>query len=172
MSGFIVKPFVREDIIDAVQDWLPMSPKKDINRESENSTEQALLDASSNQKIKKSDDVASFEVGKIESLIQELGVAVTRTLVSKFLAESSDRWDGLQKAMATDDVDVTSRETHTLGSSCLTFGLLAAGQRFRHLEAQVTAGKLISPADLAAVEGPLAEGIWQLEAALQKKESS
>ena len=30
MSGFIVKPFVREDIIDAVQDWLPMSPKKDI----------------------------------------------------------------------------------------------------------------------------------------------
>ena len=172
MDRFIVKPFVREDIIDAVQDWLPMSPKKDINRVPEDSSEQAFLDASSDQKNNELDGVLSFEAGKIESLIQELGVAVTKTLVSKFLAESSDRWDGLQKAMATDDVDVTSRETHTLGSSCLTFGLLAAGQRFRYLEAQVTAGKLISPADLAAVEGPLAEGIWQLEAALQKKESS
>lgn len=107
-----------------------------------------------------------FSPVKIEGLLTDVGADVTRTLVRKFLAESAERWDRLRSAIESQDLDLIGREAHTLGSSCFTFGIVAAGRRFRGIEASAEEGKTITEDELQAVSGPLAAGIQELEAFL------
>jgi HPt (histidine-containing phosphotransfer) domain-containing protein len=111
--------------------------------------------------------VPAFKPEKIEALIKDVGLAVTQTLVSKFLSESARRWDELQAAINSSENSIISREAHTLGSSCLTFGVESAGLLFRQIEAKSMAEEVVSLRDLESIERPLGEGIEQLESCLK-----
>jgi HPt (histidine-containing phosphotransfer) domain-containing protein len=93
---------------------------------------------------------------------RDVGANVVEALVSKFLSESSARWDVLQAALSLDDLPIISREAHTLGSSCFTFGLQSAGSQFRRLEAEANAGAIVA-LDIESLAADLGEGITELE---------
>ena len=108
-----------------------------------------------------------FEPQKVEALVKDLGLEVVRKLVKKFLTESAERWNALEKGVAAEETATISRESHTLGSSCVTFGIVGAGQHFRQIEAQINAGETITMSALGAIEQPLVIGIQNLEARLR-----
>ena len=171
MSNFMIKPLIRDAVLGELREWLPHETSDSSNslqsgRVSEESSvtesgqaPEILPDAQAEQ--------ALFEPLKVDALIKELGLEVVTTLVKKFLTESAERWDALQKGVAAEELETISRESHTLGSSCLTFGIVGAGQRFRQIEAQVKAGETIAMSALRAIEQPLVVGIQKLEARLR-----
>ena len=171
MSNFMVKPLIRDAVLGELREWLPHETSDSSNslqsgRVSEESSvtesgqaPEILPDAQAEQ--------ALFEPLKVDALIKELGLEVVTTLVKKFLTESAERWDALKRGVAAEELETISRESHTLGSSCLTFGIVGAGQRFRQIEAQVKAGETIAMSALRAIEQPLVVGIQKLEARLR-----
>ena len=104
-----------------------------------------------------------FDREPIDRLKQEVGAEVVQTLVDKFLKESALRWESLSAALSQGDKDAIVREAHTLGSACLTFGVTAAGQQFRHCEAAAINDELPGEDVLAAIAPELADGIGQLQ---------
>ena len=153
MDGLIVKPVSRVELMKELTNWLP-SEQVSSASEGENTTME-------------NDAGAAFDMQKLDLLVQDLGRDVTRTLVDKFLAESARRWEGLRSAITAGDVDCSLREAHTLGSACLTFGLVGAGNSFRAIEATAKAGELPELSDVDQIAPTLTEGISALEAALR-----
>ena len=171
MNNFMAKPLVRDEVISELRDWL------DLSTAAPSKTEANLLSSVSQQSRDNEQETANpvggnsvassdavFDPSKVEGLLNDVGETVTRTLIDKFLSESSARWERLREAIEAADTEVVLREAHTLGSSCFTFGIVHAGQRFRAIEAAASAGNAGSPEDLQAIAGPLAEGIGSLQA--------
>jgi len=69
-------------------------------------------------------------------------------------------------AIDSADMPIIAREAHTLGSSCFTFGITAAGRRFRRIEADAEAKRTVTLEQLQSIQVPLASGIQQMEAML------
>ena len=82
------------------------------------------------------------------------------------MQESSERWEALRVAIAGQDKDAVVRESHTLGSACLTFGLLSSGGAFRRIEASALSGDLPLESDLSSITQDLGQGIVALRAHL------
>jgi len=160
MVHYMVKPLIREEVLHDLRAWLLVGQSKntvytpDTNAEPINK-DTAVTDEHS--------DILTFKSEKIETLVKDVGLTVTQTLVSKFLSESAQRWDALQTAINGSDNATITREAHTLGSSCLTFGVENAGRLFRQIEAKSIAGETIALGELADIERPLSAGIQQLE---------
>lgn len=171
MSNFMVKPLIRDVVLRELREWLPHEASDSANSlqsaqlseelsETENAQAPTILpDAQA--------ELILFEPQKVEALVKDLGLEVVRKLVKKFLTESAERWNALEKGVATEETATISRESHTLGSSCLTFGIVGAGQHFRQIEAQINAGETITMSALGAIEQPLVIGIQNLEARLR-----
>lgn len=160
MSNFMCKPLVRDELIAELQDWLESSPL-------EEQTPVTVSGAVSGQKDTGGDmvqpGVDRFNAGRVERLVSEVGSDVAKTLVDKFLAESAERWERLRTAMVDGAADVVMREAHTLGSSCFTFGIDAAGQKLRDIEAEAERGNAGHEADLKPVAELLGSGISLLQ---------
>ena len=171
MSNFMVKPLIRDVVLRELREWLPHEASDSAKSlqsaqliEELSVTENAqaptiLPDAQA--------ELILFEPQKVEALVKDLGLEVVRKLVKKFLTESAERWNALEKGVAAEETATISRESHTLGSSCLTFGIVGAGQHFRQIEAQINAGETITMSALGAIEQPLVIGIQNLEARLR-----
>lgn len=164
MVHYLVKPLIRDSILHELQAWLPVRQSEAADNVSESARKRAM---DSPAEADESGDALAFKAVKIKTLMNDVGLPVTQTLVDKFLTESAQRWDVLQTAITTADPAVINREAHTLGSSCLTFGVETAGLLFRQIEARSMAGETIALRELADIERPLSLGIQQLEAYLK-----
>ena len=164
MAHYLVKPLIRDEVLSQLQSWLPVTQHTTVV-----GTQRALggQEDTKPPALDRRSDVPAFKPEKIEALIKDVGLAVTQTLVSKFLSESAQRWDELQAAINSSENSIISREAHTLGSSCLTFGVESAGLLFRQIEAKSMAEEVVSLRDLESIERPLGEGIEQLESCLK-----
>lgn len=163
IAHYLVKPLIRDELPGQLQNWLPSAQRAAVAV-----TPQAM-DEHADRQSSAADmgtDVPTFKPEKVESLIKDVGLAVTQTLVNKFLSESAQRWDELQAAINNSANSVISRQAHTLGSSCLTFGVESAGLLFRQIEAKAMGGETVSLQELAVIESPLGVGIEQLQACL------
>jgi len=171
MSNFMVKPLIRDAVLGELREWLPHETSDSSNSLQSGRVSEELSVTESGQAPEILPDAqaeqALFEPLKVDALIKELGLEVVTTLVKKFLTESAERWNALERGVAAEELATISRESHTLGSSCLTFGIVGAGQRFRQIEAQVKAGETIALSALGAIEQPLVVGIQKLEARLR-----
>ena len=116
-----------------------------------------------------SESVVVFDREPIDRLIKEVGVGVLQTLVDKFLRESAERWEALRQAMVAADRDTIVRESHTLGSACLTFGIAAAGGCFRQCEASAIENNLPDDSTLQPIATLLGEGIGELQQFLSEQ---
>ena len=163
IAHYLVKPLIRDELAGQLQSWLPVAQRATVAVVPRALDEQA--DSQSSAAAVRT-DVPAFKSEKVESLIKDVGLEVTQTLVNKFLGESAQRWDELQAAINSAENTIISRQAHTLGSSCLTFGVESAGLLFRQIEAKAMAGDAVSLQELAAIESPLGAGIEQLQTCL------
>ncbi len=179
MNNFMAKPLVRDEVVNELQDWLEVDRIERGQAVNDAAAHRAEVVPADDKNVRDTgeepmDSIRSathqgdseFSAAKIEGLLADVGADITRTLVRKFLSESAERWERLRTAIESGDAEVIGREAHTLGSSCFTFGVMAAGNRFRGIEAAIEGGRAVDHAELQAVAGPLASGIRQLEAAL------
>lgn len=194
MNSFLPKPIVRSELIGELQDWLRIER---LETEPENVTVNAktLLEASGQgsdvhnaessatshsasasedrgEDMATTESASQFDAEKIHALVKEVGVDVTETLVRKFLEESAGRWEQLTQAMTADENPAVIRESHTLGSACLTFGIDAAGQKFREIERDAQDQKPVPVSLLQPIGGLLGDGIRQLETYLAELKAS
>ena len=171
MSNFMVKPLIRDVVLRELREWLPHEASDSANSlQSAQLSEELSVTENAQAPTILPDAQAElilFEPQKVEALVKDLGLEVVRKLVKKFLTESAERWNALEKGVAAEETATISRESHTLGSSCLTFGIVGAGQHFRQIEAQINAGETITMSALGAIEQPLVIGIQNLEARLR-----
>ena len=167
MNNFMAKPLVRDEVVSELQDWLDIEriQKQGAKQDASNSSnaDQGDLERA---EMTQADHDEEFTPAKIEGLLSDVGSQVTRTLVQKFLTESADRWEKLRVAIDSADMPIIAREAHTLGSSCFTFGITAAGRRFRRIEADAEAKRTVTLEQLQSIQVPLASGIQQMEAML------
>jgi len=171
MSNFMVKPLIRDAVLGELREWLPHEASDSAKSlQSTQLSEELSVTENAQAPTILPDAQAElilFEPQKVEALVKDLGLEVVRKLVKKFLTESAERWNALEKGVAAEETATISRESHTLGSSCLTFGIVGAGQHFRQIEAQINAGETITMSALGAIEQPLVIGIQNLEARLR-----
>ena len=171
MSNFMVKPLIRDVVLRELREWLPHEASDSAKSlQSAQLSEELSVTENAQAPTILSDAQAElilFEPQKVEALVKDLGLEVVRKLVKKFLTESAECWNALEKGVAAEETATISRESHTLGSSCLTFGIVGAGQHFRQIEAQINAGETITMSALGAIEQPLVIGIQNLEARLR-----
>ena len=171
MSNFMVKPLIRDVVLRELREWLPHEASDSAKSlQSAQLSEELSVTENAQAPTILPDAQAElilFEPQKVEALVKDLGLEVVRKLVKKFLTESAERWNALEKGVAAEETATISRESHTLGSSCLTFGIVGAGQHFRQIEAQINAGETITMSALGAIEQPLVIGIQNLEARLR-----
>lgn len=150
MQGVIEKPILRDKLSNQLGSWLTVLRS--------DSAQQGASVSLAEEAAREPVFVASI----LERMQRDVGANVVEALVSKFLSESSARWDALQAALSLDDLPIISREAHTLGSSCFTFGLQSAGNKFRRLEAEADAGAIVT-LDIDSLAADLGEGITELE---------
>ena len=112
--------------------------------------------------------VENFDTRVFTTLAHEIGVDVTGTLVNKFLIESAGRWENLHNAVAAADTPFIAREAHTLGSACLSLGLMSAGMAFRHIEAEVRGGRPLVIDKVDNIAADLNLGLQRLEQTLNE----
>lgn len=152
MVGFIAKPAARSELAKYLAPWL--SGGAVVN------ADDVEDDKAMNQMVEE------FDAKVFTTLAQQVGVDVAGKLVDKFLAESARRWENLRGAISATDTPLVSREAHTLGSACLSFGLMSAGNAFRKIEADSIAGRTIALGQLDAIAPDLTVGIQRLEQTL------
>jgi signal transduction histidine kinase/CheY-like chemotaxis protein/HPt (histidine-containing phosphotransfer) domain-containing protein len=150
MQGFIEKPMLRDKLLHQLGSWLTAPGSQGAQQ----GTSVSLAEEATREPV--------FVASILERMQRDVGANVVEALVSKFLSESSARWDVLQAALSLDDLPIISREAHTLGSSCFTFGLQSAGNQFRRLEAEANAGAIVA-LDIESLAADLGEGITELE---------
>ncbi len=194
MNSFLPKPIVRSELIGELQDWLRIErletepetltdnaktlletsgPGSDVhNAESVVTSHSASASNERGEDMATSESAPQFDAAKIHALVKEVGVDVTETLVRKFLEESAGRWEQLTQAMTADENQAVIRESHTLGSACLTFGIDAAGEKFREIERDAQDQKSVPVSLLQPIGGLLGNGIHQLETYLAKLKAS
>ena len=153
MQGFLEKPILRDRLPSQLGDWLEFQAAD---------TDSPFK--SGDQGTTSKDPV--FLSAIVERMQRDVGANAVAALVSKFLSESVGRWDALQKALMHGDLPVVSREAHTLGSSCFTFGLQRAGNQFRQLESEARDERELT-VNMEALAEDLAEGITGLEQLVQ-----
>jgi signal transduction histidine kinase/DNA-binding response OmpR family regulator/HPt (histidine-containing phosphotransfer) domain-containing protein len=178
MVGFLCKPFDQEQVRGVLAGLLSgQSSEKAVSDSAaaEVANGRVLIDeempkegvsATYEQAATNTDGAVAFACEPIDELTKEVGLSVAKTLVEKFLQESSERWEALRAAIAEQDKDAAVRESHTLGSACLTFGLLSSGGAFRRIEASALSGDLPLESDLTTLTQDLGEGIVALRAHL------
>lgn len=150
MQGFIEQPMFRDKLPEQLGSWITvLGPHGAQEGASLSRAEEATREP-------------VFVASILERMQRDVGANVVDALVSKFLSESSARWDALQVALSLDDLPIISREAHTLGSSCFSFGLQSAGNQFRKLEAEANAGAIVT-LDIDSLAADLGEGITELE---------
>ena len=114
MQGVIEKPMLRDKLPNQLGSWLTVLRSDSAQQ----GASVSLAEKATREPV--------FVASILERMQRDLGASVVEALVSKFLSESSARWDALQAALSLDDLPIISREAHTLGSSCFTFGLQSA----------------------------------------------
>lgn len=152
MVGFIAKPAARSELAQYLAPWLSSEgvvPADDLEED------EAMTQV-----------FEAFDAKVFTTLAQQVGVDAAGKLVDKFLAESARRWDSLRGAISASDVLLVSREAHTLGSACLSFGLVSAGNAFRKMEADAIAGRAITLGQIDAIAPDLTAGVQRLDQAL------
>ena len=177
MQGFLTKPLVLEPLRAIFTTYLAhdgATPQTDEGSlpapESPVATE-AHHDSSVEGALPEEDAGATmtFDRQPVDRLIHEVGVDILQTLVDKFLTESAERWELLSGSLAAADRESAVREFHTLGSACLTFGITAAGEKFRQCEAAAIERNLPGDEVLLSIAPLLAEGISQLQLLLSEQ---
>lgn len=177
MQGFLTKPLVLEPLRAIYTRYLAhdgATPETDegslLAPESPVATE-AHHDSSVEGALPEEDAGATmtFDRQPVDRLIHEVGVDILQTLVDKFLTESAERWELLSGSLAAADRESAVREFHTLGSACLTFGITAAGEKFRQCEAAAIEKNLPGDEVLLSIAPLLAEGISQLQLLLSEQ---
>jgi len=153
MQGFLEKPMLRDRLPSQLGEWLELQAAN---------TDSSFK--SGDQGTNSRDPV--FLSAIVERMQRDVGADVVDALVSKFLSESVGRWDTLQTALMNGDLPVVSREAHTLGSSCFTFGLQRAGNQFRQLESEARDERELT-VNMEALAEDLGEGITGLEQLVQ-----
>ncbi len=178
MVGFLCKPFDREQVHGVLAGLLSGYSSKKVASESasvevanagaqmDDETPQEEVSETCEQAATDTGGAVAFACEPIDELSKEVGLSVAKTLVEKFFQESSERWEALRVAIAEQDKGAVVRESHTLGSACLTFGLLSSGGAFRRIEASALSGDLPLESDLASITQDLGEGIVALRAHL------
>ncbi len=121
-------PLIRDAVLGEMREWLPHETSDSSNSLQSGRVSEELSVTESGQAPEILPDAqaeqALFEPLKVDALIKELGLEVVTTLVKKFLTESAERWNALERGVAAEELATISRESHTLGSSCLTFGIV------------------------------------------------
>lgn len=84
----------------------------------------------------------------LNDLRSQIGEDNLKRVLLKFQVEALSRLDSLQDASNDEDVASVLRESHTLGSTCQSFGLIKAHRHLRTIEAAAKNGKLAAADDL------------------------
>ncbi|MEP1471040.1 MAG: response regulator [Halieaceae bacterium] len=121
MNDYIVKPIELDDLAQKLSQWLHSSGKKTSK----------LTDGS-----------------VLDDLRSQIGEDNLKSVLLKFQVEALSRLDKLQAAADSNDIASVLRESHTLGSTCESFGLMKAHDLLREIESSAKSGVIASQEDL------------------------
>ena len=116
MDGYIVKPIELDLLVEQLSRWLP-----------------TLADSADNELI---------DQGVLDHLRGQIGEDNLTSVLLKFQLEALSRLDNLQTAASGRDLSGVLRESHTLASTCESFGLQEASGVLREIEALAKAGEI------------------------------
>ena len=149
MVGFISKPVSQAQFVEYLSPWLSVDAAAGLDEQpGEVAVDEVIKD---------------FDIQVFSRLADQVGVDTTGKLVDKFLTESAGRWEALRSAISAGNMPVAAREAHTLGSACLSFGLISSGNAFRKIESDVNGRRAPSLSDLDMIVPGLFSGIESLE---------
>ena len=105
--------------------------------------------------------VSAVDTPMLESMLDQIGRENLVKVIGKFRDEASDRWRTLAQASSSADL---ARESHTLASTCSSFGLPAIAEQLRDIEATAKAGGTVDAvADLDVIGKELETGLQLLQ---------
>ena len=122
MDGYIVKPIELDLLVEQLSRWLP-----------------TLADSPDNELI---------DQRVLDHLRGQIGEDNLTSVLLKFQLEALSRLDNLQTAASGRDLSGVLRESHTLASTCESFGLQEASGMLREIEALARAGEMANNAVL------------------------
>ena len=117
MQEVVHKPIVREDLVNALANYLPF--KKDIKEQVPNELPE---------------ENANIDIPTLASLIEAIGHENFQRAYGLFVTETSQRISKLLTAWIQRDMTSLSREAHTLSSSVSSFGALTFGKLLKSIE--------------------------------------
>ena len=116
MNGYVVKPIELDRLVGQLSQWLP---------EFADSSDSNLIDQ-----------------GVLDHLRSQIGDDNLISVLLKFQVEALSRLDNLQADASARDLSGVLRESHTLASTCESFGLQEAHGVLREIEALAKAGEI------------------------------
>jgi signal transduction histidine kinase/DNA-binding NarL/FixJ family response regulator len=113
MNDYLTKPIEREKLVAALEAWLPR-----IEREASEVHGQATHEGQVDREA-------------LDNLLQQIGRDNLASVITKFCDEADRRWSALESASNESDL---ARESHTLASTCRSFGLPAVADKLNCIE--------------------------------------
>ncbi|MEY3760142.1 MAG: multi-sensor hybrid histidine kinase, partial [Pseudomonadota bacterium] len=127
MNGYATKPISQKDLLAIVATWCD----KAVNHEAP-----ALSALNSVQSFDDQDKQAMIlDNAILEELTTLLGQEKFKELLQNYLTELTTRCDAIKQAMVNQDLQIISREAHTIKSSSASFGATALNAIAKDLEA-------------------------------------
>jgi len=118
MNDYLQKPIQKEAILMAINEWGGDQPAFEIDTLSETKISDDLLDESYLIKLGEDTD---------PDMVPEL--------IDIFLVDAKERITRMEQAIEDKDMDVLELESHTLGSSAASYGLMPFHRLARRVEA-------------------------------------
>lgn len=144
MDDYLQKPVQKEAMLNAIAKWTSTAPDRALSQR-DAADREALLDET-----------------HLIRLAQDTAPEMVPELIAIYLEDARARIERVKQAIETKDVDVLELETHTLGSSAATYGLMALHRAARRAEAACLEARTQDALDLSRALTQIAPPSWAL----------
>ncbi|MEH6635514.1 MAG: response regulator [Halioglobus sp.] len=136
MNGYLTKPIVREALAEELGRWLSSHvqspPAIAAELGSDEKGERLMHDQLLDQVV-------------LEELEKQIGTDNLKTVLTKVIAEATQRWQQLLSSDSSCDKAAVQRHVHSLSSIFRSVGLTPAGDALGEIEAEIRAGNELAP---------------------------
>jgi two-component system, sensor histidine kinase len=143
MDGYMTKPVEPGALAQVFSKYLRPSESRESPEVNANKAEDSVVD-----------------MGVVQQLKSQIGIANLVSVIDKFSSESERRWLSLEKASSHGDI---AREAHTLASTCRSFGLPQVADELSEIEKSAKTKAVVLPiSDASGLSERLAAQVAEL----------
>jgi signal transduction histidine kinase/CheY-like chemotaxis protein len=149
MDDYLTKPFRRDELLEILRRWLPVSGDAEVasaEPEKERQAPDPAADAAAAAREPSLLDRRALEA--IRELSPDRGATILARVIDSYLVTAPDQLEALQRALAAADTKTLQTQAHSLKSSSANVGARELAELARELEALGRTGQTADAAGL------------------------